>query len=408
MIIFFKNLRGNPKVCALTALTGPFNLFIPFAAMYMFALGLSDVEIGIVLSTALFANFVMALLGGIIVDKLGRKNTLILSDLLAWNVATLIWAFAQNFWWFFVAAIFNSFSQVAMVAFECLWLDDLEERKIFKLTTIFHIFGLCTVFLVLISGAFIERFEMAHAMRMVYLFAFSIFTVRLVLFTLFMKETKRGESRMAEVKNQSVFLLLSGYKEIFLLIVRSRSMKRVLILMPMVVIFQTIGNNFFGLFITQNLGISPYFIAYFPSIRAVVALSFLLFIQSRLGRFDPKHLMGVGLIVYITAHMLLLFAPPQNMSWLITYALLDACAAALFLPRMDTLLFGSIDPTERARCRSLINVVVLAVSSPFGFLAGFLSDMDRRLPFVLNIMLFCFMIYFVLSRTDRESPQPLP
>ena len=405
MFGFLKALKGNPKTCLMLdpLWTAPFNMYLPFATLYMFALGLGDVEIGTLLSIGMFANFIMALLGGVVVDKFGRKKTLITADFLAWSIPVLIWALSQNFWWFLVAALFNSVTHISMVAFECTWLDDIEEHKLPKMINWFHILWMMAVFSALITGYFVEQYALVPVMRLVYLFAFVSMTFRVVILIFRLKETERGKERMAAVKEKSILELLSGYRAVFLQILRSRGMRRLLVLLPIVSIIQMITGTFFALYATQNLQIGEYFLAYFPVIHAGVALSFFFFIQNRLGRFKPQHLMGVGLALYLTSHGLLLVIPPQNIMWLLVYALMDAWATALFLPRLDALVFGSIDPTERARCRSLINVIVLAITSPFGFLAGILSDMDRRLPFVLNMALFLCLISFVLyNRKERE------
>ena len=395
-------IKGNPKTCLMSdpMWAGPFNMFTPFATMYMAALGLDDVEIGALLSVGMVFSFIMALLGGAIVDKYGRKWTLIIGDILAWSVPAFVWAFSQNFRWFLVAAIFNSVSQIAMVAFECLWLDDLEERKIYRMTTWFHIAFLVTIFLGLITGVLVENYGVVLAMRAVYLFSFVLLNIRLVILVFCLKETEQGKKRIEETKDKSIFFLMSGYGEIFLQIIRSSKMRKVLILMPMVTVYLMIKQTFFALYATQDLQISEYFLAYFPAIQAGVALFFFFFIQHRLRRFTPKSLMVVGLIMYLIGHVVLLLAPPQNMAWLIGFALINSFAAALFLPWIDTLLFSSLDPDERANCRSLINVVVLVVSSPFGILAGFLSEMDRRLPFVLNMFLFVVMVVVIMMGKD--------
>jgi hypothetical protein len=52
---------------------------------------------------------------------------------------------------------------------------------------------------------------------------------------------------------------------------------------------------------------------------------------------------------------------------------------------------------------SVIAVVILAFSTPFGTLAGFLSQMDRRLPLALNIFLFLFMAAMVIGLQETST-----
>ena len=50
----------------------------------------------------------MALLSGVITDKLGRRLTTLIFDILSWSVPALISAIAQNFWYFLIAGVINS------------------------------------------------------------------------------------------------------------------------------------------------------------------------------------------------------------------------------------------------------------------------------------------------------------
>jgi len=405
MLGFLRNLKGNPKtVLALDPLwTAPFNMYMPFATLFMFALGLGDIEIGLLLSIGMFANFLMALLSGVVTDKFGRKKTLLIGDFLAWSMPVLIWSLSQNFWWFLVAALFNSVSHIGQVAFECSWLDDIEDEKIQKMAFWFHILWHCAVFSALISAFFVERYELIPVVRTLYAFAFVIMTARLVFLWFFLKETERGKERMEATRDSSITKLLFEYKDVFLQILRSSGMRRVLVLLLVMSIFQMVAGTFFALYVTQDLGLGDYILAYFPAVRSVISLFFYFFIQNRLERFKIQHLMGAGLALYVAGHVLLIAAPPQNLLWLGAYALMDAWAAALFLPRLDNVIFSSIDATERARCRALINVVVLAITSPFGILAGVMSDMDRRIPFMFNIVLFLCLIFFLLRKQQNTE-----
>jgi len=103
-----------------------------------------------------------------------------------------------------------------------------------------------------------------------------------------------------------------------------------------------------------------------------------------------------GLILYVVAVVFLLASPMENWLWVAGFVVIDACASALFLPRMRSLAAHEIEPEERARIRSLFYVVVLAVSTPFGYLAGRLADIDLRWPFVLILGVFVCMLIFTL------------
>lgn len=88
-----RELKGNPRVTVLTEVMFgiPYNLFAPFASVYMLALGVTDQQIGSIASLGLVVQVFSALLSGAIVDKFGRRLTLLICDLLCWSVPCLIW-----------------------------------------------------------------------------------------------------------------------------------------------------------------------------------------------------------------------------------------------------------------------------------------------------------------------------
>src|ERR1041385_7820263 len=92
LINTLKRLRGNPRGCVYTEpLWGiPFNLYAPYVTIYMVALGLSDKQIGLIVSISWGFQIILALLSGVITDKIGRRRTSLLFDILAWSVPALI------------------------------------------------------------------------------------------------------------------------------------------------------------------------------------------------------------------------------------------------------------------------------------------------------------------------------
>jgi hypothetical protein len=66
-----------------------------------------------------------------------------------------------------------------------------------------------------------------------------------------------------------------------------------------------------------------------------------------------------------------------------------------------------VNPVERARVQAILNMIVMAVTAPFGFIGGMLSDISRNLPFVLNLCLlalgFCITIIFYLKNPNADE-----
>lgn len=401
-------LRGNPRACVYTEpLWGiPYNLYSPYATLFMVALGVTDQQIGFLLSIGAIFQVISALLGGVLCDKLGRRMTTAVFDTLSWSVPCLIWMCSQNFWWFFVAAVVNGMWKITDNAWNCLLVEDAPEEDLVDMYTWINVSGLMAVFFAPISGLLINKLTLIPTMRILYFVTFVMMTSKFAILFFASHETKQGKIRMEETKNTSIFKMLLEYKDIFLLILRTPATIFIIIIYALSNVSSMVTGSFFALYITENLGISQAFVSVFPMVRAALMLGFIFTIQGRCNRLPHRPVMAVSLILFVLSHILLLTAPVQNIWLIMGYTICEAFACALFMPRKDALMVVFIDPQERSRVQSLLYVVTMAVTTPFGLLIGNLSAVNRRLPFYLNIIVFVLMAVMVLgSKELKESSE---
>lgn len=390
-------LKGNPKVCILIEpLWGiPFNLIAPFTTVYMYALGVKDREIGLLLSITMVAQVLFSFAGGIITDKLGRRFTTNIGDFVGWSLACFVWAISQNFWFFLVAMLFNCSEQINQTAWYCLLVEDAEKKDIVGIHTWVSIAGLLAVFFAPISGALIGRFSMVPVVRCLYLIFAITMLIKVYVTVRYTNETTQGKKRIEECRTISIKDMVRDYKNVVPLIKESRCTLQTLGIMTLFQITNLINTNFMSLYMNQNLLIPEQYLAYFPILRALVMLVFLFIIQNLLERLRMKAPMSAGLLIYIVSQFLIIMQPPSHIIGVVIYTLLEAVACGLFMPRKEAMLSLSVNPFERARIVSLMTTAMLLFTSPFGYLAGYLSSIDRRLPFVLNIALYLIMIVIV-------------
>lgn len=402
-------LRGNPRICVLTEpLWGiPYNLYIPYVGIYMAALGLSDYKIGLIATFGTFFQMFGALFGGIITDKLGRRKTTFLFDVISWSIPALIWMCAQNFWWFFAAIAFNSMWQVTDNAWSCLLVEDCDQKKLVDVYTWVSVSGLLSVFFAPISGFLVGQFSVVFAVRILYFVTFVMMTTKFVILFVFCTETERGKQRLEETKHTSMFEMFKGYKEIFQKLLRSPATLVVLTLKILISISQLVTGNFFGLYITRGLGIPQHLVAIFPMARAAVMLLFIFMIQHRMNRMKYRPVMFAGGFLYLSANVILLITTGASIWLLLIYVLLDAFSCALLIPRQDSLMTIFVDEAERARTLGLMFVITLGFTAPFGAIIGKLSELNIRLPFMLNAVLFGIILILVFTSRSLKKQDEL-
>ena len=118
----------------------------------------------------------------------------------------------------------------------------------------------------------------------------------------------------------------------------------------------------------------------------------------RLAHFRQPLWLGFGL--YLFSQALLVLMPERAVLLLVISVMLAAVGAALVNPMIESLLAVALDSHERARISAMVYMTLLLFTTPFGWIAGQLSAIDRALPFAFNTLLFVIgmLLVWVIGR----------
>jgi len=407
LITTLLNLRGNPRGCVYTEpLWGiPFNLYAPYISVYMLALGLSDQQIGLIVSITMGIQIVMMLLSGVVTDKLGRRRTTLVSDILSWSIPALISAVAQNYWYFLAAGLFNTFWRISFNSWTCLLVEDAEPEQLVDIYTWIYIANQLVGFVAPLAGVLIAANGLVPTMRGLYFFAAFMFTAKAFVTYRMTTETKQGLVRIQETKQQSVWSLLGEYKGVFWTLLRTPQTLFTTAILLVNQITWTINGSFWSIIVTQKLHVPEQYLAFFPFIKSAIMLIFFFTLNSLINRLHFKVPLVLGYLGYVASQLLLVTAPSLGYLFLIPSVFLEACSFATVSPLVDKLTVLNIDAKERARIMSIVFMVVILITSPFGWIAGALSEIDKALPFILNIVLFAVgagLAYHIGSASQKK------
>jgi MFS family permease len=398
LIQTLRELKGNPRVTVLTEVMFgiPYNLFAPFFSVYMLAFGVTDQQIGSIASLGLVVQIFTALLSGAIVDKFGRRLTLFVCDLICWSVPCLIWAAAQDVRFFVVAALTNSLYRISHTAWTCLMVEDAEERHLVHIWTWIMIFAVCSAFFAPLGGWFVERYGLIPAVRGLFVFGFIVLTAKFVVLYVYSHETVRGVQRIAETRHRSLTSLLGEYRSVFSQLLHSRPIRAALSLMVITSIYITVSNSFWGVLFIGKLGFPSSQISTYVAVRSIIMTICFFLIGPRLTNLRRFHLpLWMGFSAFLVSQLLLVVMQPHAAILLVFSVILEAVASALVSPMTESLLALSMESDERARVSAMVYVALIVLISPFGWIAGQLSAIDRSLPFALNTALFAIGIVLV-------------
>jgi MFS family permease len=388
-----RELKGNPRASVLTEpLFGvPFNMFNPFMSVFMLALGVTDQGIGTIASLGLASQIFAQLISGALVDKFGRRLSLLVADLISFSVPCLIWAVAQDMRYFVAAAAINGLYRISHTAWTCLMIEDAEERHLVHIWTWITIFGVSTSFFTPLGGWFVQHYGLVPAMRGLLIFGFVMLTAKALVLFIFSHETDRGRQRIEETRGRSLFSLLGEYRSVFGPMLHSRPIRVALSLMLVTTIYGTVSGSFWAVLFTSKLGFPEAYISLFVALGSITTAICLFVVGPRLTNMSRFRLpLWLGFGAYFLSQALLVFMPARSVILLVISVMLAATAAALVNPMIEALLAVALESRERARVSAMVYAALLLFTTPFGWIAGQLSAIDRSLPFALNMLLFVF------------------
>ncbi|MDR0848966.1 MAG: MFS transporter [Propionibacteriaceae bacterium] len=428
LIATLVSLKGNPRACVYTEpLWGlSMNLCMPYASVYMVALGVHDVQIGFLATVGMLSQMVFGLLGGVITDKLGRRLTTAVFDFFAWSIPCLIWFAASlvdqrlAFWVFLGASVVNGTWTVTQNSWDCLLVEDAPREQITRVYSLVGVAGQLSALFAPIAAVLVAQYSLVPAVRILYINAFIVMTIKIVWLYLWSHETDMGKVRMAETRGKSMLTLLKGYGSVLSIIRNSPGTVFSLVIMAIVAAVSLVNTTFWQIVVNGKLGVPAVWLPIFATIRSLLAIVFLFTVIPRLTRAARlKHPLIIGFVAWLGGQVLIasLMAPASGVAGRTTYALiavtlvLDGLGAGLLTMLAESLVALHVDARERSRVMAVQHMMVMLVTSPFGWIGGWLSGMNRSLPFLLTsgliiVGLGVTLVYYRKGSAPGQSVAP--
>ena len=371
----------------------------------MLALGCTKVQIGLLSSLGLALQTVFSLISGYVTDRLGRRRTTLIFDLVSWSVPTLILAFAQNFYFFLAAAAVNSLVRIVANSWTCLMIEDAHPHERVHIFTWISVAGILAGFFAPLAGLFVKGFGMVPAMRGLYVFAFVSMTFMNFLRNTMVTETRVGREKMAESRHGDAGETLREYGRIFSHLAQSPLTILAFLISILINIAMVLRGTFLSILLTKTLGFPEATIAVFPFVQSGVMLFVLIFIMPSVSRRTAFWPLSMGILFIAAGALILVVSPPQSLAAVIVSTVLSGIGTALAVPLADTLTANTVKEKDRAKVMSLFYGVSFALTAPFGYLGGVLSMISDRLPFVVAIaaVLAAAALAAVTSRVRHGS-----
>ncbi len=363
-----------------------------YLSVYMKEQGLTEIEIGSLISAQLVVQAVGALLGGWLADRFGRLRTVTLVDAICWPLAWSCFAFAHGYLAFAAGLMLAGAVALLMPSWNSLYLEGVPGAARVRLITLVQLPWFAGSLIASLSGFLVREIGVSETSRWVY-GSFAFFCALGVWWRgLYLKEAapaKPLRPSFAEVEH-----FFAGHWAA----VRSVLTRRPLLLgFLMLVCFQAavaVAGTYNFLYMTdpEGLALPKAQLAVLPLISGAVFLLTAFLIAPRI---TPKKLLKYLLIglVLASVNLGILLVAPQGVLWPVLVATFCGSAgAALFLPTLFGFWASQVEDRERARLDSFRWVGVMLLTIPVPTFAGALfKEVHPRMTLLLVLGCYAAM-----------------
>jgi len=324
-------------------------------------------------------------------------------DIVSWSVATLIWALSQNFWYFVLAAVFNSFQKVPNTAWYCLLVEDTHPKDrsaIFSLLQLINIIG---GFFAPIGGLIVQHYALVPGVRIMYAIACVSMTIMFIGRNYATHETEIGIRKRQESAGVSYSDSLRQYADVIREVFANKSL---LLMFGVYISFNfqmTVRGTYLSIYLVNALHFSAGEIAIFPAIASIAMLVLLVWVLPKMKEEFAHRSMIWGFTVSVIANIILVLSPAHDVTWVVVSTLLAAAGTIIATPFLEAAIANAIDDEHRANVMAILTVLILVCISPSGIIGGWTYMIDPRIPMMLVVFSFllciALMVVFIRKKT---------
>jgi MFS family permease len=407
-------LKGNTRVSVIfEPLWGiPFVLFNFYLSLYMKEMGVTDREIGYLISLGFFAGTVFSLISGVITDRLGRRKTTVIFDFISWPVSVILYMVSNSFWMFALATLTNSVIRIASVSWNLMVIEDASNEERITAFTLLNIINIATGIIIPVAGILVNAYGVVVSERIFLAFAAVSMSVMILGRNHFYKETSVGrhlleEHRRNPVKNSIKTILPFKAAAVFSRKPPAIMVICVFILFNVYIPLGTLNSLYFAPYMTEVLLLGKSVISILGGIYSAVMLGIFVFVIPAISRLNNTPVMITGLIIQGISLFLLTVIPPGSLALAILCMIAYAVGFGIFRPYIDTLLAKVTEGNDRAGIYSIVNAISCLSTALIGFVSGSMYLFNPRLIYIVSvaILAICAVILGAYLRYGEKKPE---
>jgi MFS family permease len=405
----FRALKGNSRPLVkydfLWAL--PIHFSMLYLRLFQREQGLTEVEIGTIMSFQIAAQILGALCGGYLAERFGRLRTVTWVDGLVWPATFFVFATAQGYLSFLAGAVLMGSIHLLVPSWVSLCVEGIAESRRPYLFAVRQLPWFVAMLTVSLSGFLVRQWGVSASCR-----GFFAFSVALTIFAVwyrgkFLKETT-PPPRPFRISLKEIEYLGQSHWQAFRALVSRRHM--LLFLAMQILLFSglTTAGTFNYLYLTDpnGVGLAKASIAILPIFQGITTLLITFVLLPYVKGANVFRTLFVGLALMALSATLILSAPPGTMGLVIAAYICGSAGFAVFNPSISSHWSNLMNDRERARILALSSMLILIALVPIPTIAGGLYEINPRGPLFMILTFHSANIALVVwVATQRKPPR---
>lgn len=410
----FRILKGNTRTAVMfePMWSIPYGFYSFYLSLYMKSQGVTDVQIGFLISLNYIVGIFFALFSGVMVDKIGRKKTTLIFGLISWPGSALINFFATNFWMFALAQVVCSLAKISDTGWQLLLIEDADDDQRVSAFNMFGIIDIIAGFFTPIAGIIVANLGLVKAERGFLLLAVVSMGCMIVIRNLRFNETTMGKIALARSKAVSYWAVLKG-SIAKMGQVATKGDRKLRIALMIVVLYNAyipigaLSSLYFAPYLTDVIGLDPAIISNFGLINAAFMLVIFVFIIPYMSKFNKLFCLTVGFGIQCLSMISRTLIPHGNFGWSVFSVALFSVGYGFCRPFLDSLMAEASPDETRADIYAFKGILVSAVSALAGSLSGFLYQVSPLSIYLAScvILLSCILLIVYYFRSGRKAEE---
>jgi len=405
---YLKPLQGNAKVCvAFHPLWSiPYAVYMFYLSLYLKEQGITDSQLGQLMMVGNIVGMVASVLSAPIVDRLGRRTTTLVFDLISSALPPLIFLTTSSYSWAFVAMVAANLNRIMSIGFYLTMIEDSSEQTNVVAMNLFNFITVAAGLVVPAAGLVVGRLGLVTAQRWFLLVSAISMTLLATVRHFLLKETTVGlhirqqarQLRALRSKKPTVSDWLQGvdmYRQAFAYLATHPQAARALRTNILFYTYYAVGTSvslYFTPYFTGHLALSASQASLVGGLYSAGTLAAMLLINPAYTRTNNALFMTISAAVSLVGFVLLIVAPGGAFAWVAVAVVAISVGFGMLKSATDANIAMETAGTNRSGVYAISYLVSALLSVA---VLGLLSMLYASFPpwlFILSAVLMAFVV----------------